>query len=174
MAQWLSEWSRPFAATAPGCAAAARSFRRVRRAYVQQALGVGAVIFEAHVQVGGYDPRDDLLDPVWGMLAEAGAPVVAHYGYGPVPGVHTGAAAFGEVLVRHPWVTSAIARAGAPKFAEHLNLDRRYPSVHLDTAMAATPYTKEFSRFDRALIPLCADLEDSVVLGTDFPNILDA
>lgn len=172
MAQWLSEWARTFAATAPGCAATGTFFPEESAAtYVRQALDAGTVIFKAHVQVGGYDPRDDLLDPVWGMLAEAGAPVVVHCGSGPIPGVHTGAAPFGEVLARHPRLTAVIAHAGAPEFAQHLDLARRYPNVHLDTTMVATPYMNEFAPFDRSLIPQYGDLQDRVVLGTDFPNI---
>ena len=37
-----------------------------------------ARIFKAHLPVGGYDPRDPLLDPlldpVWGMLCDAAVP----------------------------------------------------------------------------------------------------
>ena len=35
-----------------------------------------------HVQVGDFDLRDPLLDDVWGLLAEAGTPVVVHAGGG--------------------------------------------------------------------------------------------
>ena len=34
-----------------------------------EAVGAGARLFKAHLQAGGYDPRDPLLDPVLGMLA---------------------------------------------------------------------------------------------------------
>ena len=36
-------------------------------------------------QVGGFDLREPILDPVWGLLAETGVPVVVHVGSGPVP-----------------------------------------------------------------------------------------
>ncbi len=39
--------------------------------YVARALDGGARLFKAHVQVGAYDPRDPLLDGVWGQLADA-------------------------------------------------------------------------------------------------------
>jgi len=64
-----------------------------------------------------------------------------------------------------------IAHAGAPEFAEHLELARRFRNVHLDTTMVATGYMDRFSPFDRTLIPQYGDLQDRVVLGTDFPNI---
>ena len=40
-----------------------------------------ARIFKVHVQVGRYDPRDDLLDAVWGRLEETGTPVVIPVSY---------------------------------------------------------------------------------------------
>ena len=172
MAESLSSWARDFAARTPGCSSTGTFFPEPSAAtYVREALDAGTVIFKAHVQVGAYDPRDPLLDPVWGMLAESGAPVIVHCGSGPIPGPHTGVGPFGEVLAKHPSLTAVIAHAGAPEFAEHLELARRYPNVHLDTTMVATPYMDEFSPFDRSLIPQYGELQDRVVLGTDFPNI---
>ena len=43
-------------------------------------------VFKVHVQVGGFDPRDPLLDAVWARLEEAGTPVVIHCGSGPLAG----------------------------------------------------------------------------------------
>ena len=43
-----------------------------------------------HVQVGGFDVRDPLLDDVWGVLEDAGTPVVVHAGSGPVATPYTG------------------------------------------------------------------------------------
>ena len=37
------------------------------------ALEDGVRIFKAHLQVGGYDPRDRLLQPVWGQLTDVKA-----------------------------------------------------------------------------------------------------
>ena len=56
-------------------------------------------MFKAHVQVGGYDPRDPLLDAGVGRCSPRPAtPVVVHCGSGPMPGAHTGPGPFGEVL----------------------------------------------------------------------------
>jgi hypothetical protein len=50
---------------------------------VRDAIDAGVRVFKSHLQVGAYDPRDPLLDAVWGMLAEAGLPVVCHCGTAP-------------------------------------------------------------------------------------------
>jgi len=172
MGQWLSEWARSFAAATPGCVPTGTFYpEESAAAYVGAALGAGTAVFKAHVQVGAYDPRDPLLDAVWGQLAEAGVPVIVHCGSGPLAGAHTGPGPFGEVLARHPRLTAVIAHAGAPEVAEHLALARRYPNVHLDTTMVGTPYMERFAPFDRSLLPQFADLQERIVLGTDFPNI---
>ena len=172
MARWLNDWTLAFAARTPGCVPSATFFPEPdAAAYVTKALEAGARIFKVHLQVGGYDPTESLLRPVWGRLAEAGVPVVVHCGNGPLPGAHTGPGPFGEVLRRHPRLPAVIAHAGMPEYAEHADLAERYPNVHLDTTMVATPFTE-------ALMPMppehprrLAALGDRVVLGSDFPNI---
>jgi uncharacterized protein len=172
MAQNLSEWARAFAARTPGCVATGTFFPEESAAgYVREALEAGTKVFKAHVQVGGYDPRDELLDPVWGLLAEAGTPVVVHCGSGPLPGPHTGPGPFGEVLARHPRLTAVIAHAGAPEYSEHFALARRYANVHLDTTMVGTPFLNALTPLGRGIIAELGELQDKVVLGTDFPNI---
>jgi predicted TIM-barrel fold metal-dependent hydrolase len=172
MAQGLSEWAREFAAQTPGCLASGTFFPEPSAAeYVGQALEAGTAVFKAHVQVGGYDPRDELLDPVWGLLAEAGTPVVVHSGSGPLAGAHTGPGPLGDVLARHPRLTAVIAHAGAPEFAEHIALARTYQNVHLDTTMVGTPFMNALMPLGRDIIRQLGELQDRVVLGTDFPNI---
>ena len=172
MAESLSAWARSFAAETPGCLPTGTFFPEPSAAaYVRTALDEGTRVFKAHVQVGAYDPRDELLDPVWGMLAEAGTPVVVHCGSGPLAGPHTGPGPFGAVLARHPRLVAVIAHAGAPEYPEHLELVRRYPNVHLDTTMVGTPYLAEFAPLPREVIDEFGDLGDRILLGTDFPNI---
>jgi hypothetical protein len=172
MAQSLSQWAREFAAATPGCLPSGTFFPEPSAAgYVREALDAGTRVFKAHVQVGGYDPRDPLLDPVWGLLAEAGTPVVVHCGSGPLAGDHTGPGPIGAVLARHPRLTAIIAHAGAPEYHEHLDLAQRYPNVHLDTTMIGTPYLAQFAPLGREVIERFGDIADRIVLGTDFPNI---
>ena len=55
-----------------------------------------------HVQVGDFDVVDPLLDQVWGMLADAGTPVVIHVNWGPVGNPHTGPGPMGALMEAHP------------------------------------------------------------------------
>jgi hypothetical protein len=172
MAAGLNDWARGFAARTPGCVSSATFFPEPSAVdYVGAALDAGARIFKAHVQVGGYDPRDPLLDGVWGQLAEAGVPVVVHCGSGPIPGAHTGPGPFGAVLAAHPRLTAVIAHAGAPEYAEHLALVERHPNVHLDTTMVGTAYLDQFAPLPPAVVARYGQLGDRIVLGSDFPNI---
>jgi predicted TIM-barrel fold metal-dependent hydrolase len=172
MAEGLNAWAREFAAAHPRCVPTATFFPEDSAPrYVRDALDAGARIFKVHVQVGGFDPRDPLLDDVWGQLAEAGVAVVVHCGSGPRPGAHTGPGPFGEVLAAHPRLTAVIAHAGAPEYAEHLAFVEKYPNVHLDTTMVATPFMEELAPLPADVNERYGELGDRVVLGSDFPNI---
>jgi uncharacterized protein len=172
MAAWLNSWSADFAARAPDALHSATFFPEPDAgAYVAQAISDGARVFKAHLQVGGYDPRDDLLTPVWGQLAEAGVPVVVHCGSGPAPGPYTGPGPFAEVLARHPRLTAIIAHLGAPEYGEFLDLADRYPVVHLDTTMTFTDFFTAAAPFPAQLLPRLANLGERILLGSDFPNV---
>lgn len=172
MARWLTEWVTAFAAATPGAVPTATLFPEPDVAdYLGAAVAGGARIVKVHVQVGAFDPRDPLLRPAWGLLAEAGVPAVVHCGDGPIPGPHTGLDLFAEVLAAHPGLRVVLAHAGMPDFATALALLDRFPHLHLDTTMVGTA-------FSEAMAPLPADwparlagVADRVVLGTDFPNI---
>jgi uncharacterized protein len=173
MAAGLNAWCEEFARRTPDCAPSATFFPEPDAVtYVAAALTAGARVFKAHVQVGGYDPRDPLLDGVWGQLAEAQVPVVAHVGSGPVgrPGM-TGPGPIRAVLARHPRLVLVVAHLGAPEYAGFLDLAERYPRVHLDTTMALTAFFEALAPFPRDLRPRLAGLVDKIVLGSDFPNI---
>jgi predicted TIM-barrel fold metal-dependent hydrolase len=124
-----------------------------------------------HVQVGDFDVTDPLLYEVWGLLAEAGTPVVIHAGSGPVPNAHTGPDPVHAVLDAHPRLTVVVAHAGAPEYAEFLDLAERFERVHLDTTMAFTDFFEAEAPYPRDLVPRLADLGEKVLLGSDFPSI---
>jgi uncharacterized protein len=172
MAEWLNGWGAAFAARTPDCLRTATFFAEPSAArYVEEAIAGGTRVFKAHIQVGGYDPRDPLLEPVWGLLAESASPVVVHCGSGPEPGSHTGPEVFAEVLARHPRLIPIIAHLGMPEYAEFLVLADRHPGVRLDTTMAFTEFTEKLRPWPADLTPRLADLGDRILLGTDFPNI---
>ncbi|MDF3302240.1 amidohydrolase family protein [Streptomyces tropicalis] len=172
MAAWLNGWAADFARRTPDCLHTATLFpEEGAEACVRTALDAGARVFKAHVQVGAYDPADELLDPVWGLLAEAGAPVVIHCGSGPAPGKHTGPAPVGRVLARHPRLRLVVAHLGMPEYEDFLGLAERYGQVRLDTTMALTDFSERLAPFPRRALPRLADLGDRILLGSDFPNI---
>ena len=172
MAEWLNGWALGFADAVAECVPSATFFPEPGAdAYVAEALDAGARIFKAHLQVGGYDPRDPLLAPVWRRLADAGVPVVVHCGSGPVPGPHTGPEPFGEVLAAHPHLRAVIAHMGGGEYEEFLALALRYPNVHLDVTMTFTDFMAKLRDYPAYLLPTLAEHADRVVLGTDFPNV---
>jgi predicted TIM-barrel fold metal-dependent hydrolase len=171
MAAWLNSWAADFAAREPDVLQTATFFPEPGAGeHVRSAIAAGAQLFKAHVQVGAYDPRDPLLDDVWGTLADAQLPVVVHCGSGPAPGRFTGPGPFGEVLARHPRLVAVIAHLGMPEYAEFLALADRYERVHLDTTMAFTDFAERRAPFPPELRPRLVGLADRIVLGSDFPN----
>ena len=171
MAAWLNAWATAFAAEHGDVVHTATFFPEPEAAaYVGDALAAGARLWKAHLQVGAYDPRDPLLDAVWGQLADAQVPVVTHCGGGPVPGAFTGPGPIGEVLARHPRLLLVVAHLGMPEYDGHLALAQRYDRVHLDTTMAFTGFIEERMPFPRASLPVLVELRERVVLGSDFPN----
>ena len=171
MAEWLNAWAHEFALLHDDVVQTATFYPEpTAPAYVAQALADGARLFKVHVQVGAYDPRDPLLEDVWGLLADAGVPAVVHCGSGPTPGAFTGPEVFAEVLRRHPSLTAVIAHMGMPEYAEFLALARSYPRVHLDTTMAFTDFTQARMPFPSELRPQLVELGKRILLGSDFPN----
>ncbi|MCT9084215.1 amidohydrolase family protein [Streptomyces fulvoviolaceus] len=172
MAPWLNEWAADFARRTPDCLHTATLYPEEGvEDYVRTAVEAGARVFKSHVQVGAYDPTHELLDPVWGLLAEAGIPVVMHCGSGPAPGKHTGPEPVGRLLARHPRLPLIVAHMGMPEYTDFLDLAERYDEVRLDTTMAFTDFSERFSPFPATELGRLADLGDRILLGSDFPNI---
>ncbi|MFF4246132.1 amidohydrolase family protein [Streptomyces sp. NPDC001822] len=172
MAAWLNGWAAGFAARVPDCLHTATFFPEEGvETYVREAVAAGARVFKSHLQVGAYDPNDPLLEAVWGLLAEAGVPVVMHCGSGPAPGAYTGPGPVSRLLSRHPRLRLVVAHMGMPEYTEFLDLAAAYPEVRLDTTMAFTDFTEDFTPFPAGELGRLADLGDRILLGTDFPNI---
>ncbi len=173
MAEFLNDWSAGFAARVPDCLRCATFYPEPEAAaYVRRRIEDGAEILKVHVQVGGFDLREPLLAEVWGVLEDAGIPVVIHAGSGPVGTPHTGPEPVAELLRCFPRLALVIAHLGAPEYAEFLALAETYERVCLDTTMVFTSFFDDLgAAYPPDLLPRLRDLQPKVLLGSDFPNI---
>jgi uncharacterized protein len=171
MAAWLNDWAREFAAVTPEVIPTATIFPEPDvTSYLDTALRAGVRVIKVHVQVGGFDPRDPMLDQAWGMLADARVPVVLHAGSGPTAGEFTGPGPVAEVLARHPGLCLVMAHMGMPEYDEFIGFAERYERVYLDTTMCFTDFAGG-RETGRRVAPRLAALREKVLLGTDFPTI---
>jgi predicted TIM-barrel fold metal-dependent hydrolase len=173
MAEFLNDWTFGFADRTRGCLRSATFYPEPTAAsYVASRIEAGAEIFKIHVQVGAFDVRDPLLATPWGLLEDAGIPVVLHAGSGPVPTPYTGPGPVAELLAAYPRLSLVIAHLGAPEYAEFLALAETFGQVRLDTTMVFTRFFDDLgAAYPRELLARLRDLQPKVLLGSDFPNI---
>ncbi|WP_308251930.1 amidohydrolase family protein [Pseudonocardia sp. KRD291] len=172
MARWLTGWAAEFSRRNPSAVRTATLFPEPDvTEYLGEAVEGGARMVKVHVQVGGFDPRDELLAPAWGLLADAGVPAIVHCGNGPIPGRHTGLDIFGDVLDAHPRLKVVLAHAGLPDYTAALELMRRHENLMIDTTMVGTPFSEDMAPLPADWPASLVEFADRVVLGTDFPNI---
>ncbi|MCC3313615.1 amidohydrolase family protein [Nocardia africana] len=172
MAAWLNQWAAEFAAHTPDCLHTATLYPEPTVGdYVGDALAAGAQVFKAHVQVGGYDPADQLLDPAWSAIADAGVPVVIHCGSSPTATAYTGPEPIARLLSRHPRLQLIIAHMGMGQYREFFDLAARFPTIRFDTAVAFTDHADSFAPFSAVDLPRLADLGDRILFGSDYPSI---
>lgn len=169
VATYLNDWSRDFAAGVPEVLWSGTFFPEPEAAsYVAGLVADGVEVLKVHVQVGEFDLDDPLLDGVWGVLEDAGTPIVVHAGSGPVGNDFTGPDSMRRLLVRFPRLRIVVAHLGAPECEEFLVLAETYERVHLDTTMVFTDF---FGAYPVDLLPRLGALQDRVLLGSDFPTI---
>lgn len=172
MAAWLNAWATQFARATPGCLHTATFYPEPSAvADVQDAIGAGARVFKAHVQVGDYSPTDPLLHGVWEVLEHSRIPTVIHAGSGPAPGRHTGPGPVADVLRRHPELRLIVAHMGMPEYREFLDLAHRYAGVYLDTTMVFTDFIEQNHPFPVSAHRDLLALQDKILFGSDYPNI---
>ncbi len=136
-------------------------------------LAAGGRCVKVHLQVGGFDAVDPLLDDAWRQLAAAGTPIVLHAGAvadgsgnehfcGPEP--------VRRLLAKFPDLRLVIAHMGTPDQDAFVDMAERHPGLWLDTAMIFTdpPYLgpPPLNLADRL-----RSLGDRIVFGSDFPTI---
>ncbi|WP_129360999.1 MULTISPECIES: amidohydrolase family protein [Micrococcaceae] len=172
MAQWLNEYSAQFASTHDDAIHSGTFYPEPDvESVVRESLDSGARIFKIHIQVGGFSALDPYVNPAWGMVAEAGAPVVIHCGHGPHQGKYTGVGPIRELVKRHPDLILIIAHAGLPEYDEFAELALRNPNVYLDTTMVGTSFMERIAPSPADYGKTLAALDGKIVLGTDFPSI---
>lgn len=172
MAMWLNNWTLAFAEANPGCIPSATFYPDdAVLTYVQAAVDRGAQVFKVHLRVGDFDPRLELLRPVWELLAHLRIPVVIHTGSGPEPGDFTGPAIFSDLMRAHPELVAVVAHMGSPEHEDYLRIALEYPSVYLDTTMAFTDFFGRFTQYSPGYLSALSHAGDRVVFGSDFPNI---
>lgn len=136
-------------------------------------LAAGGRCVKVHLQVGGFDAVDPLLDDAWRQLADAGTPIVLHAGAvadgsgnerwcGPEPAR--------RLLSRFPGLRLVIAHMGTPDEDAFVGMAERFPGLWLDTAMVFTdpPY---LGPTPLHLVDRLRALGDRIVFGSDFPTI---
>jgi uncharacterized protein len=136
-------------------------------------LAAGGRAVKVHLQVGGFDATDPLLDDAWAQLQDGGTPVILHAGAvadgsgneqwcGPEP-VRRLLRRFGDLRL-------VVAHLGAPDYDAFVELAEEHRGIWLDTAMVFTdpPY---LGPAPLHLARRLAALGDRVVFGSDFPTI---
>ncbi len=172
IAGYLNDWARDFAAAVPECLWSATFYPEPGAAdYVRDLVEAGVEVFKLHAQVGEFRLDDPLLDEAFGLLEDAGTPVVIHVGSGPVGNEFTGPEHLERLLARHPRLAAVVAHMGAPEYAEFLALVEAHPTTRLDTTMVFTSFFDTEAPYPTELLPRLADLGDRVLLGSDFPTI---
>jgi uncharacterized protein len=171
VATYLNDWARDFAVDVPESLWSATFFPEPEAAaYVERLVAEGVRVFKVHLQVGDFHLDDPLLDPVWGVLQDAGIPVVTHAGSGPVGTPFTGPASMERLLRRFPDLALVVAHMGMPECTGFLELAAGHHQVRLDTSMAFTSFFSGHG-YPADLVPRLLDLQDRVLFGSDFPTL---
>ncbi|MHB1137801.1 MAG: amidohydrolase family protein [Microthrixaceae bacterium] len=124
----------------------------------------GARVLKLHCSVGGFDPLDPGLEPVWHYVEAIRLPVVVHAGRA-VDGVssHGDLRPLDELARRHPEARVVIAHCGHDHESEALRIVAAHPHVHADL----TPVVNRLVRLTPEQAASCAD---RLLFGSDAPN----
>jgi predicted TIM-barrel fold metal-dependent hydrolase len=136
-------------------------------------LAAGGRAVKVHLQVGGFDATDPMLDDAWAQLQVRGTPVITHAGAvadGSGNEQWCGPAPVRRLLRKFPGLRLVLAHLGAPEYDDFVTLAEQHPGVWLDTAMVFTdpPY---LGPAPLHLAGRLAALGDRIVFGSDFPTI---
>ncbi|GAC1601329.1 MAG: amidohydrolase family protein [Acidimicrobiales bacterium] len=140
---------------------------------VNRCLGQGGRCVKVHLQVGGFDANDPLLDDAWARLEEAGTPIVIHAGAvadGSGNEEYCGPAPVRRLAARFPGLRLVVAHMGAPDHDGFVALAEEIGTLWMDTAMVFTSPSYLAAPPDHLRARVAA-LGDRIVFGSDFPTI---
>jgi uncharacterized protein len=142
-------------------------------AETERCLAAGGRAVKVHLQVGGFDATDPLLDDAWAQLQDLRTPVIVHAGAvadGSGNEQWCGVEPVRRLLRRFGDLRLVVAHLGAPDHDAFVALAEQHRGVWLDTAMVFTdpPY---LGPAPLHLAGRLAALGDRVVFGSDFPTI---
>lgn len=142
-------------------------------AETERCLSDGGRAVKVHLQVGGFDAADARLGAAWGLLQEAGTPVILHAGAvadGSGNEEWCGPGPVRRLLARFPRLRLVIAHLGIPDQDAFVALAEQHDNVWLDTAMVFTDPQYLGPSLDY-LADRVGALRDRIVFGSDFPTI---
>lgn len=174
MLTFLNDHTLGLASSEPGVIATFTIFPEPGvAAETRRCLEAGGRCVKVHLQVGGFDATDPLLEESWRLIEEAGTPVVLHAGAvadGSGNEQYCGPQPVRRLLDRFPQLRLVIAHLGAPDHDEFIAVAGEHPGIFFDTAMVFTdpPYLGPSPVHLRDEV---AALGDRIVFGSDFPTI---
>jgi hypothetical protein len=126
--------------------------------------GLGLRVAKLHCSVGGFEPDDPRLGPLWIAAAARGIPVVVHAGR------HVNGRTFAHELApidrvasAHPRLRLVIAHAGLPDVGAAFDLLDAHPALHADlTSAREWEYPVPVDRVEA--------LHERLLFGSDCPN----
>jgi hypothetical protein len=133
------------------------------------ALESGCIGIKIHEDVQKLAVNDERFAPIYSLLIEHNAFVLAHIG--PIPWTlvpEKGLERVKAVLQKHPELKLLVAHMGAPDTRSYLPLLAEYPGLHLDTTMAFSKVASDHW----ALNPDEIEAHSGrIVYGSDYPTI---
>jgi len=142
---------------------------------VASAVADGARGLKFQLPVQGFAADDPRLDPAYEVAAEGDLPVLMHAGTAPMyredPNITVDN--FRSFRASFPEIRVCVAHMGTYDVEAYLDIARSADNVFLDTTFAMSSVATEYMDFDPASVSDedLIDLSDSVMYGSDYPNI---
>ena len=173
MAEWLSRWALDFASHVPDCLPTATFYPSPRLSVTCPRRWRAERRSSRSTCRWGLRPRDPLLDPVWGLLADAAVPVLIHCGSAPLAGRFTGPGPIGECWTGFRGCGSSSRIWGADEFEVFLDMVQareKHMAGHHHGAHGFHAATATVPGWAPCPTPALSG-QGKVLFGSDFPDI---